>query len=268
MSEAIDKGPTAEKRLANVCVVLKEPAFPANIGSAARAMKNMGLTDLRVVNPPRDRNGEAFALAQGGIDLVERMQSHRTLREAIADCGIVIGATARKGGWRKRLSTPKEVVAEAAKTLAENRVAIVFGPEDRGLANEDIIFCTHLVKIPTSPMLSSLNVSQAVLILAYEMFMAVYAEPDKRRDQPKAATRQEIEGMFDHLREALREVGFFSAGNEEYFMLDIRRMFNRREIETSEATLMRGIARQILWFTRRGKATYMREFLENMTKNG
>ncbi len=257
--------PTPEERLAHVAIVLKEPAFPGNIGATARAMKNMGITDLRIVTPPRDRMNEAYALAQHAGDIIDNAKTFTNLADAVADCHFVVGTTARRGGWRKKLQAPRELLPELAPTLAPNRIALLFGPEDRGLVNEDIVLCTHLVRIPTSKYLASLNLSQAVLVLAYEMFNAVYALSPQVEQQPKYATREHIEGMLAHLEEALDAIGFFAAGNREYFMLDLKRVLNRTRLEIREVAMFRGMARQMLWTAKRSKEFAMKELLERFS---
>ena len=262
----IDYTVTLEKKLAHISIVLKETAFPGNIGSTARAMKNMGITDLRLINPPRDRREEARALASSAKDLLETATTYRSVAEAVADCQIVVGTTARLGGWRKKVWTPRDIATEFIPDLAPNRMAIVFGPEDRGLVNEDIHLCTHLVRIPTSHLMSSLNLSQAVMVLAYEFYSGLlyHLDEDSSRKAPKYADHKTMEGMFDHLERALHAIEYFSAGNSEYFMLDIRRILNRAKLANGEVALFRGLCRQMLWSAENGTDKKFRRWFEGV----
>ena len=261
-----DYSVSMEQKLAHICIVLKETAFPGNVGSTARAMKNMGITDLRLVNPPRDRREEARALASSAKDLLTTAKTYKTVAEAVEDCQIVIGTTARLGGWRKKVWSPRDIATEFIPDLAPNRMAIVFGPEDRGLVNEDIHLCTHLVRIPTSRLMSSLNLSQAVMVLAYEFYSGLidHLDDDNARKAPQYADRKTMEGMFDHLERALHAIEYFSAGNSEYFMLDIRRILNRAKLANGEVALFRGLCRQMLWSAANGTEKKFRRWFEGV----
>ena len=163
-----------------VRVVLVEPRFPENIGMAARACANMGLGGLRLVTPElweAEHQEKALSLATSqGEPLVRGAACFASLREAVADCHVVLGTTARTGGWRRRVLSPAAAGEKIAARLTEGaQAALVFGPEDRGLLNEEIELCTAIACIPTASGAASLNLAQAVLVLAYECFKAVEA---------------------------------------------------------------------------------------------
>ena len=259
-----DSAASPEQRLDNLSVVLVETSFPGNLGAAARAMKNMGLTDLRLVNPPRDRQDEAQALASSARDVLDAARPFRSLEDAVADCAAVVGTTARMGGWRKKLWSPRDLTLELTPLTDRNRVALVFGPEDRGLSNEDIARCTHLVRIPTSRLMTSLNLSQAVLVLSYEFFHAISSLHWGERQNPVLATMEQRDAMFDHLQEGLSAIGYFPAGNEDYFMLDVKQMLNRACLERRDVAMLRGMARQMLWTARKSGQYHLLTWLKSV----
>ncbi|RJO70324.1 MAG: RNA methyltransferase [Myxococcales bacterium] len=231
-----------------ISIVLVEPLFPMNIGAVCRAMKNFGLFDLRLVHPPLDRKNEAMKMAHGATEILENARKVFTLDEALDDVSYVIGATARLGGWRARASTPRVAAPEILRIAQTNRVAILFGAEDRGLANDAIARCQMLLTIPASRAHRSLNIAQAVLLVGYELFVADLPDvPAPPAYAPAAA----VEAMFDDLADALDRIHFLRPGKSEYWMLAFKRLFGRTGLTPEEVNLMRGVCRQIRWVVSR-----------------
>jgi tRNA/rRNA methyltransferase len=233
-------------RLENVGIVLHRPRFPENIGSAARAACNMGIGRLDVVDPecfdPERIRRMATHAAGKVVDGIRRFD---TLAEALADRQVVVGTTARLGGEREKVTTPERMARRLVELSAANRVALVFGPEDRGLTNEDLRLCHELVTIPTAQF-ASLNLAQAVVILCYEVFRAEAAPGTPVR--PKLAARHELDGMYDQLREMLVRISFINPQNPDYWMNRVRRFGTRMELRAREVSIIRGICRQVDWY--------------------
>ena len=238
--------------LDNLAIVLFKPKFSENIGSCARAMANMGCSTLILVAPQQWDEARARALATAkGHDILARMEVHDSLDQALAPFQTVYGTTARTGGWRTGLLTPESAAAQAVPAmLGGARIAIVFGPEDKGLTNDETQVCGRLLTIPTAaPEASSLNLAQAVLIALYEFFQAASRCAALPQDQPdsRPATHQERETLFANLREALLAIDFLKPDNPGYWMLPIRRFAERISLRRSEFNLLMGICRQIKW---------------------
>lgn len=229
-------------------VVLVRPKSSGNVGSVARAMKNFGVADLAVVAPRRFRRFSAEAMAVHGRDVLDAMRTVPTLAEAIADCNWVVGTTCRPGLYRKRARTPRQIAEEVRAVGAKNRVALVFGPEDTGLANEELALCHELVTIPTDPEYASLNLAQAVLLCLYEIHLA----PRPARAEPALATAERVELLFARLREALLAIGFLAEDNPEHILFALRRTFGRARLDERDVRIWLGIARQIEWFAEGG----------------
>ena len=230
--------------LKNIVIVLVEPLYPGNIGQTARAMKNFSLSDLRLVHPPLDREGDAYRMAHGARDVLKNAMRTFTLEEAVADCGYIVGTTARLGGWRQETATPRASAGRILEIARKNKTAILFGSEDRGLSNESIKMCRSLLTIPTGEF-SSLNIAQAVLLISYEIFSASAATPAVR--VPKLAPAPNVERMVDDLRDSLILIDFLKPGNPDYWMQAFKRIFGRNGLETREVNLWHGVARQIRW---------------------
>jgi tRNA/rRNA methyltransferase len=233
-------------RLDNVTIVLKGPKFPGNVGSAARCAKNMGIGKLIVVGN-RDLDDESVRQMATHVskDIVESIRHFDTLDEALADFSWVVGTTARQGSGRGPAITPRRMAESLAAISEENEIALLFGPEDTGLTNDDLRFCQMVVTIPTAGF-KSLNLSHAVMILCYELLMAKREEEEK--PLPKLASSRELEGMYVQLKSTLQAIGFLNPENPDYWMMHIRRLLARTTLLAREVKIIRGICRQIEWY--------------------
>ncbi|MFP3929076.1 MAG: RNA methyltransferase [Desulfobacteraceae bacterium] len=243
--EQKDAGPL---KLENIAIVLIEPQIPENIGSAARAMHNMGINRLVLVSPKNCDLSRILKTATGtSIDVVEEMEVHQDLLDAIGPYGYVVGTTARLGSHRPAMTDPRRLAGELSSIAQENLVAVLFGPEDKGLSNQHLRYCHTIATIPTAGF-SSLNLAQAVMVFCYEIFIAARgpAEPAV----PRMADRFELEGMYEHIREVLQRIGFLDPQNPEHWMLNIRRFLPRVPLRARDVRIIRGVCRQIDWYTR------------------
>ena len=231
--------------------VLVETSHPGNVGSTARAMKTMGFSDLVLVNP-RDsdalRHSEAIALASGAADVLAAARIVKTLDEALVGCNFSVALSARPREFSPPLFEPRQM-AEHLAADTSLRTALVFGSERYGLSNEQVSKCSALVSVPANPDYSSLNLSQAVQVLAYECRMAALG--DIRSDSTigfrgERASAEQVEGMFMHLEKALVEIDFLDADNPKKLMPRLRRLFARAQLETEEVNILRGIATQLI----------------------
>lgn len=231
--------------LDHISIVLNEPRYPENIGAAARAMRNMGIRDLRVVAPQNyDIERVRKMATHAASDVIETLRLFDTLPDALSEFGYVVGTTARLGGRRQVLTPP--VMAEKMTAISqENRVALVFGREDRGLSNEDLRLCHELVNIPTAAF-SSLNLAQAVMVMCYECFKA--SAPEKKAFVPRLANRHELDGMYAQLKEILVRICYLQPENPDYWMNHIRNYFTRLQLRAREVSIIRGLIRQMDWY--------------------
>jgi tRNA/rRNA methyltransferase len=237
--------------LKNVSIVLHRTRHPENIGAAARAIRNMGIGQLVVVDPQNCDLTKICRLAtHAALDVVEQMVVCDTLDAALADFNFVIGTTARLGGQRKVVSSPSKLGPKLFSISQGNRIAILFGPEDRGLSNIDIRFCDLLVNIPTAEF-SSLNLAQAVMVMCYELYSFSCGKPTAF--EPRLANRYELEAMYAQLKDVLIRVSFINPDNPDYFMNNLRHFFSRMQLRAKEVRIVRGICRQIIWY---GKKCY------------
>jgi tRNA/rRNA methyltransferase len=236
----------ATVNLANIAIVLVQPNISENIGAAARAMCNMGLRRLIVVDPPRcDLTRVCKMATQAALDVVEAMEVQADLSEALGEFTYVVGTTARLGGQRQVISNPKRLAEMLVPIAAENPVAILFGPEDRGLTNEDLRFCHAVATIPTADF-SSLNLAQAVMIVCYELFRCRRETP--REFAPRLANRFELDAMYAQLKDVLLRICFINPSNPDYFMNNLRHFGTRMQLRAKEVQIIRGICRQIDWY--------------------
>lgn len=229
----------------SVDVVLVRPSRPGNVAAACRAMKNMGLRSLCLVDPPPGlESAEARALAYGAWDVLDRARTAPTLREAIAGAALVVGTSGRP---RTDAWTPRRLAEDGPARAAGGRTALVFGPEASGLPNDELALCHVTVHIPADPAHPSLNLAQAVLVLAYEIRVsAVNAAPPPSRGGERA-TAGEIEAALDDLAGALLAIGYLNPDNPGKVLAELRALLTRAGPTPRETTLLRGLARQIRW---------------------
>jgi tRNA/rRNA methyltransferase len=267
-----DKGKTmpTQVNLDHITIVLHQPRFAENIGSTARAAMNLGLRHITLVNPEdTDRERMSKLATHAAAGLLEAMEIKPGLAEALAPFHYIVGTTARLGGERKQIITPARAGQKILALGPHTRVALLFGPENRGLSNEELRYCHAVVNIPTVQA-SSLNLAQAVLILAYEIFLAhqppeeesaVQCPPlqsvddqtlraQRSLEEPPLATSFELEGMYQHLSEVLQMMDFLDKQNPEHWMMSIRRFFSRIQLYSPEVRMIRGVCRQLKWFVK------------------
>jgi tRNA/rRNA methyltransferase len=231
----------------NITIVLVEPHIPENIGFAARAMSNTGMKRLTVVRPRNCDLSRVVKTATGNsIDIIEDMLVTDDLKETLGPYQYVVGTTARIGSQRPALTDPRSLASDLVSISKNNSVAILFGPEDRGLSNEHLRYCHTIATIPTDSF-SSLNLAHAVLIFCYEIFLA--SRTDLEQEVPRLADKFELEGMYEHLKQVLEKIGFINPQNPEHWMLNIRRFLSRLPLRAREVRIIRGICRQIDWYT-------------------
>jgi tRNA/rRNA methyltransferase len=233
--------------LQNIGIVLVEPQIPENVGSVARAMNNMGISRLLLVKPVDCDLTRILKMATGpSIDIIEEMEVYDDLMNALGPFQHVVGTTARIGAQRPALTTPHKLARDLIPISQNNLVAILFGPEDRGLSNEHLRYCHTIATIPTSRF-SSLNLAQAVMIVCYEIFLT--SKEPREETLPRLANKFELEGMYEHLKNVLMKIGFIDPQNPEHWMLNIRRFLSRIPLRAREVRVIRGICRQIDWYT-------------------
>ena len=225
--------------LENIRIVLVGTSHPGNIGSAARAMKTMGLSQLYLVAPQAEVDNNAIALAAGASDVLQNATIVETLGEAIDDCGLVIGTSARSRTLPWPMLNPREAGEKLAGEGQNYPVALIFGPEKSGLANEHLQACQFHVSIPANPEYSSLNLAMAVQTLSYEVRMAWLAEtPAAEEEYPLTG---KLEQFYEHLEKTLTQTGFIIKQHPGQVMTKLRRLYNRARPEEAELNILRGI---------------------------
>lgn len=234
----------------NLKIVMVRPRGSGNIGSVARAMKNFGASELAIVGTARTESFWAKAMAVHGRDVLSEAIFHDTIRAAIADCTLIVGTTCREGLYRAHSQSPRAVAPMVAAEAKRGKVALILGPEDHGLSNKDLEHCQLLVDIPSHPDYRSLNVAQAAVVCLYEFYIAgleaTEAEPIQR------AEGEQIERLFDIMRDALLKIGFLDAENPDHMLLAFRRILGRAGLEDKDARILTGMFRQIQWYSKDG----------------
>ncbi|MEO8203599.1 MAG: RNA methyltransferase [Betaproteobacteria bacterium] len=226
-------------------IVLVRTSHPGNIGSAARAMKNMGLRSLALVAPKRFPDPEATALASGADDVLAAASVHASLPEAIGDCVGAYALSARLREWGPENFAVREAAAAALADAQSGPIAFVFGNEASGLTNEELLACQHQVRIPTDPAWSSINLSQAVQVVAYELRMAATAGALVAARAEPLATIAELEGLYGHLEQAAEASGFLDPANPGRLRERFRRLFARARTEREEVNIIRGLLKSL-----------------------
>jgi tRNA (cytidine32/uridine32-2'-O)-methyltransferase len=247
--ETLLEPPAPHPATANLRIVLVGTQHPGNIGSAARAMKTMGLSRLVLVAPEKAPDRDTQAMAAGADDLVEAAPVFATLAEAVADCRGVLGCTARNRRIQLEPLHPRDAASRALAATASGPVAIVFGRERTGLDNEELQLCHAAVHIPSDPAFSSLNLAAAVQVLSYELRCAMLGEsaPTGRvaaRTAPPAqgaASHAELEGFFAQLADTLEQIDFHKGRAPESAMRKLRRLYLRANLDSADVRLLRGV---------------------------
>ncbi len=237
----------------NIAIVLVEPQIPENIGSVARAMNNMGLSKLILVNPRElDMSVILKTATHNSVYILEQMDVVDDLMSGIGEYNYVVGTTARIGSRRPVLTTPRRFAKELVNLTQENKVAILFGREDRGLTNDELKLCHTILHIPMASSIS-LNLAQAVMVICYEIHMASIDEDSVISYVPRLANKFELEGMYEHLKRALIKIGFLDPKNPDHWMMAIRRMLSRYPLQARDVQIIRGICRKIENFVEKNK---------------
>ena len=239
-----------------VRIVLVETSHSGNIGAVARAMKNMGLGNLWLVNPSSFPDEASYARSAGASDVLDRARVVSSLDEALADCILVMGTSARGRKVPWPVMAPPQAAAMASEHSAKGRVALVFGRENHGLSNDELQRCHYHIHIPSNPDYSSLNLAMAVQVICYELRMqylrgleegesspyleAMVAPGDDGWDVPPA-TVNDVEGFFGHLEQVLVDVNFHRRDNPRQLMSRLRRLFQRARMDEMEINILRGV---------------------------
>ncbi|MDE0875353.1 MAG: tRNA (cytosine(32)/uridine(32)-2'-O)-methyltransferase TrmJ [Porticoccaceae bacterium] len=237
---------STSERQAKIRIVLVNTSHPGNIGGAARAMKNMGLAELYLVEPREYPAPRAVWRAAGARDVLANAKIVGSVDEAIKDCGLVIGTSARERRIPWPLINPRECGDKIWQEARSHNVALLFGREDRGLTNSELQKCHYHVHIPSNPDYSSLNLATAVQVLSYEIRMASLARKDgnlpemNEWDQP-LATADELELFHDHLATTMADLKFYDPDNPKQLLTRMRRLFNRTRMDKMEVSMLRGL---------------------------
>lgn len=236
--------------LGRVDVVLVRPARPANVAAACRALKNMGLASLAIVDPPGGLDHpDARALAYGAWDVLDGARRLRTLRDAVGGSTFVAGTSGRS---HAQAWTARRLAEDAPARMGGGRVAVVFGPEASGLRDDELAQCHVRVHIPADPVHPSLNLAQAVLVVAYELRVSSLARTaaaplDDGPGRSERASAGDVEAAMDDLREALLRIGYLNPANPEAILAEWRGLVSRAGPTRREIALLRGLARQVRW---------------------
>ena len=229
----------------NISIVLYKPKYAGNIGSVARAAKNMGISNILVVGTAGfDREEMQQRSTHLASDVLDQIQYCESIDEALGNFNYIVGTTARLGKARGPFIAPRAVAQDIADISQKNKVALLFGPEDTGLANEELRRCQAVVTIPTSREFTSLNLSHAVMILCYEIFTAASVATIATAT-PRLALSSELEGMYAQIRTLLADIEFLNPENPEYWMMHLRRFFARAGLLSREAGIIRGVCRKL-----------------------
>ncbi len=240
--------------LDNVRVVLSHTTHPGNIGAAARAMKTMGLESLYLVNPSHFPDPQADTMSCGAEDVLRKAVVCGSIDEALQGTVFVAAMTARLRDISHEVLTPREAMPLLAQHAARGQVALLFGTEMAGLTNEEMGKSHVLVRIPANPQYSSLNLAAAVQVACYELSVAMqYAGLNLRQVEVEPARYEEVERLFAHLEEVLRQIGFFNSKHPNKLMQKLRRLYARARLEQEEINILRGILSATTWYNAQPK---------------
>ena len=238
--------------LTAVRIVLVRPIYSGNIGAVCRVMANMGLSDLVLAGAAIGDPAQARQMACGAQDILAASRQAPDLAAAVADCTLVVGATARAGLYRQHCRTPRAWAPEILAAARAGPTALVFGPEDNGLSNEEIAVCTRLMRIPSAPAYVSLNLSHAVMICAYELFMAAggFELPPEKSLEAVSAKKERMFALWERM---LLKIGFMEPAKAAHMMQGVRRIFTRGRLSDDDVRILMGIARQVEWYAGKNK---------------
>lgn len=232
--------------LHNIRVVLSRPSHPGNIGSAARAMKTMGLTQLYIVDPKCFPDPVATTLASGAADVLEKATVVNTLAQALCDVTLACALTSRRRELSAPLYVPRTIAPELiARARQGEEIAIVFGNETFGLSIDEVTQCNRLITIAGNPDYFSLNLAMAVQVMSYELFSHCDVDINHLRAEENYATQQAVEGLCGHLDETMAQVGFYQRRNGTRLMRRMRALFQRADLLSEEVDILRGFLKQI-----------------------
>ena len=231
--------------LKKIGIVLVRPLYPGNIGSVARAMKNMGLSRLTLVEPADPRSAEAYRMAYGAADVLEKARVVNTLSDAVSKVRFVVGTTVRRRKGCAPLLPLSQVVPKILSCARRQQVVVVFGSERIGLTNEELGLCRELAVIPMASRHPSLNLAQAVVIVLYELLKGLGQAGDAPERLMAAAG--EMERFYQDLEDVLSEIRFVKGPQGRFIMTSLRRIFNRAALDSREVRILRGVLRQVRW---------------------
>jgi len=234
----------------SISIILVRPKFPENIGSTARAMKNMALSRLIIVDGSSPLHANAYKLASGAEDILERAEEFLTVREAISGMGYVVGTTSRGRRERSPLLTPEALAKKLISLSQKNSIGLAFGSEKEGLTNEDLSLCQISVRIPSAESFPSLNLAQAVTIVCYELFQTSMEIP---KQLVQLAQAEKLEKMFEHMEKTLLHIGFLDSDHPKRIMRALRKLFGRSQMDEREVQILQGIWSQMDRHLRKGK---------------
>lgn len=230
----------------NVAIILVGTKYPGNIGSVARAMFNMGLRQLILAAPQCTINAESYRMAKSGKTILDSARTYRSLKSALRGIRLLVGTTGKSGGYRTQAHAPRFLAPRILNHAEQQKVGILFGPEDTGLVDDDLQLCQLLIRIPTQLKANSINLAQAVMVICYELLLGSLKREPAR--VPRLASLDQIEAMYSQLEKALLDIGFLQPQNAKHMMLTLRQMLGRAGLESSDVGILRGIARQIGWY--------------------
>ncbi len=236
-----------EPVFSNFKIILKQPKYSENIGSAARAMRNMGLSDLVLVAPIKFEPDKAKKTAtHESLNILADLKIVNTIKDAIAECHYVVGTSARTGKQRHEVFSPSEIALKLSSLSTNNKIGILFGTEASGLQNDDLAYCDCLINIPSSDF-SSINLAQSVMIICYELYKTSHEQ--KLEQLPQLVRKKELSNLYDNLEKVLIKTGYTNPENPSYTLSGFRRFFSRIGLLSREAVIINSLMKRILAHT-------------------
>jgi TrmH family RNA methyltransferase len=237
----------AQQAFDNIRVVLVDPIYPGNVGAVCRAMANCGLSRLAIAESTHEIDTvEGRKRSMHAEHIFNNRSEHATLADAVADCTVIAGTSAREGLYRSHSKTAREWAPVLFNAARDQKVALVFGTEDKGLRNEHLGLCTHIIQIPSHPEYSSLNLSHAVMVCCYEIYVASEHFEPNQESSPEASSEMR-ERLFEVWRKMMLDIGFMKEDKADHMMYGLRRIFSRGIRTLADLKILMGIARQAEW---------------------